>query len=210
MALSIRSATPDDAEVLARASLVASRAHLNWGLYDVALPLDDAGRLELLAKLARLDNLSFHSHQQRFIAEVDGEPAGSISAFVTGDEADAALGAAVFAAVPPDLLGGIGAARETFGRAAIPHPSGILGLELAAVFPEFRGRGVAETLLSAALERGRRAGLGSATLIYEIGNEPAAASYRRAGFRDVETRRDSEFERVFRSPGTIRAERALP
>ena len=196
--------------MLARASLLASRAHLGFGLYDAALPaFDDTAKLAVLERLASARDASFHSFQQRWVAESDGEPAGSISAFETGETADAALGQAVLAAVDPALLPGVAAARATFGLAALPHPSGAWAIELVATFPEHRGKGVATALLAAVLEEGRRRRLNVASVTYEIGNEPAAAAYTGSGFRVAAECRHPEFQALFRCPGTARAERAL-
>lgn len=60
-------------------------------------------------------------------------------------------------------------------------------IDSLAVLPRYRGRGVATALLRAAIQKFRRAGAGSVSLMVRRGNKAAIALYRSLGFRRVAT-----------------------
>jgi ribosomal protein S18 acetylase RimI-like enzyme len=71
------------------------------------------------------------------------------------------------------------------------------------VDPAFRGRGIGGMLLDYGEAEARAAGVPRMSLVTDITN-PAQHLYERHGFRIVETKRDAEFERWWRTPGRVR------
>lgn len=80
----------------------------------------------------------------------------------------------------------INAAREDFGmdfsNMDDETQAGELYLDSLAVFPEYRGRGVATALLKASVEKGKRMMLPSVGLLVDKGNPCAERLYRSVGF----------------------------
>jgi len=67
--------------------------------------------------------------------------------------------------------------------------------------PAYRGRGLVQSLIAHALEKGRAAGFARATISFLIGNEPAERAYAKAGFVLAEEKRDPAFEAIIGAPG---------
>jgi ribosomal protein S18 acetylase RimI-like enzyme len=205
----VRDAGAGDAEFLAQVSLLASRAHVGWGMYDVVLGLPDDELLRYLEQLTATRAEFFHHFRRRLVGEVDGEAAGAIAGFVNDEASRNAFVPALLEVFGGDGLESIAERRAPWLTCAIDPPEGAWVIELVATLPAFRGKGLSAALLDASLERGRAAGCREAVITYEIGNEPAAAAYRKAGFRFVGERRDPAFERTFRVPGLVQVRRLL-
>jgi GNAT superfamily N-acetyltransferase len=204
----IRPATEADAPFLALCSLIASRAHIDWGPYDVLFPAPDAVLLARLERLARAPAPSFHHWSRRFIAELDGQPAASISTYTAGAAADEALLAALVTAFSPAELALIAARQAEIAGGRTPFPDGAWVLELVATLPEARGNGLARALIEHALDVGRHADHTIAAISYEIGN-PAGRLYDAAGFQFSFESRDPVFEAKMRVPGFRLVTRSL-
>jgi translation initiation factor 4G len=207
--LEIREALPSDAPFLARAALHASRAHVGWGLYDVVLGLPDAGILETLERLATSRSPFFHHYSRRLVAEVDGQPAGSIAAFPNDEPFRRTFVPALADAVGEDALSSVAKRRAPWMTCAIDPPEGAWVVELVATMPAFRGRGIGRALLDAVLDRGRANGHREAAITFEIGNIAAGRLYEAARFAPVSERRHPDFERAFRVPGLVQVRRDL-
>jgi ribosomal protein S18 acetylase RimI-like enzyme len=207
--IAVRSARVNDAPFLARIALIAARAHIGSGFYDVWFGGTDAEHLRRLERAALTKDRWLHHWSMRLVAEDDGAAAGSISGF----PASAAY-FSMFPAAMQEMLTSAETASFEKNRVAtdtctIAHPEGAWGIELVGVLPEFRGRGVADRMLEAILDRGREQGFTTSSIIFEIDNYPAQRVYERAGFVLIEEKRHPEFERVMRTPGLRRVERAL-
>jgi hypothetical protein len=79
--VAIRHARAEDAPFLARIALIAARAHIGWGFYDVWFGGTDADHLRRLERAALTKDPWLHHWSMRLVAEIDDAPAGSISGF---------------------------------------------------------------------------------------------------------------------------------
>lgn len=209
MSVTIREARAEDAPFLARISLIATRAHVGWGLYDVVLGQSDDEMLATLARLATTRPRFFHHYSRRLVAEVDGIPAASVAGFPNTEAFRQTFVPALHEVLGADGLAEVAERRAPWLTCAIDPPEGAWVIELVGTLPEHRGRGLAAQLLAAILERGRELGHSEAAITYEIGNEAAGRAYRRAGFDVFAERRHPDFERTFRVPGLVQVRRPL-
>jgi translation initiation factor 4G len=207
--ISVRPAQAADAAFIARIALIASRAHIGWGFYDVWFGGTDADHLRRLERAALTKEPWLHHWSMRLVAEIDNAPAGSISGFPATAAYFSTFPAAMQQMLTPEEMAAFEKNRVATDTCTIAHPEGAWGIELVGVLPDFRGRGVADRLLAAVLDRGRAQRHTLSSIIFEIDNDPAQRAYERAGFRVVEERLHPEFERVMRTPGLRRVERAL-
>ena len=69
--------------------------------------------------------------------------------------------------------------------AALVLLEGVAYLDNVATFPEARGRGLASSIVSGAIERARVAGAGHVSLLADPDNIPVVRMYERLGFREV-------------------------
>ena len=74
-------------------------------------------------------------------------------------------------------------------------------IEHVATDPAYRGRGLVQSLIAHALDKGQAAGFSRATISFLIGNEPAERAYAKAGFVFAEEKRDPTFETIIGAPG---------
>jgi ribosomal protein S18 acetylase RimI-like enzyme len=70
-----------------------------------------------------------------------------------------------------------------------------------ATRPEFRRRGLVESLLGTVLATGRTRGYSRAQISILVGNTPAQRAYEKQGFRLVHDRRHPDFEDAIGCPG---------
>ena len=75
---------------------------------------------------------------------------------------------------------------------------------------DVRGQGVSSALLTRLLANAHQRGLQTAYVLTYIGNEPAIATYRRAGFEQFAECRHADYERRFKAPGLVAFRRGLP
>jgi ribosomal protein S18 acetylase RimI-like enzyme len=205
----VRPARAEDAPFLARIALIAARAHIGWGFYDVWFGGTDADHLRRLERAALTKDPWLHHWSMRLVAEADGVPAGSISGFPATAAYFSTFPAAMQEMLTPDEMASFEKNRNATDTCTIAHPEGAWGIELVGVLPEFRGHGIADRLLADVLDIGRTRAHALSSIIFEIDNDPAQRVYERAGFRVVEEKRHPEFERVMRTPGLRRLERKL-
>ena len=210
----IRNAAAADAPFLAWVIQAAARSHLPLGVWDLAFPGPDGPRLEYLAALAIAQPASFTHYEGFIIAEHDGHPVAALSAYdpatKTTDAFMMAINNALEATGWSPEHRALSLIRMAPMGACVPESlPGTWVIEWVAALPEARGRGVAQALLQAILDRGRSAGYSKAQISYLIGNDPAQAAYERVGFTTVEEKRDADFEAAFRCPGIARMHRDL-
>jgi translation initiation factor 4G len=211
----IRPATIDDAPFLAWVQQEASRSHLPFGFWDVAIPGPDEYRLRIMERVCRAEARSF-CHWSRFlVADVNGEPAAGLSAY---DDAKAAtgelMGAAMFEAFAAEGWDGprLGALQQRiapFLTCAPDQPDDTWVVEWVATKPAHRGKGLTRALLQAILAQGRERGFTQFQIGVLIGNTPAQRAYEGVGFTVVEEKRHPDFEATFGCPGVRRMQRGV-
>jgi len=207
--LTIREATPDDADLIAWVQVEAARSGAALGFWDLALPGPDEPRLRLISDIARSTKQHFAHVSGFLVAELDGEPLGALSGYAPGVKKVGHFVGALNAVL--EQQGWSEAHCRLFGLRIAPAllcfsetPEDRWIVEWVALRPQARGKGVAAKLLRAVLERGRAEGFAHAQITYLIGNTRAERAYERAGFSKVDEKRDPQFEAIFGAPGTAR------
>jgi len=210
----IRDAAADDAPFIAWVMQTAARSHRPLSFWDYAFPGPDEPRLRYLAELAVIEPNSFAHYSGFLIAEAGGQPVAGLSAYdSTHKNMDAFLHsiAALTAARgwSPEHQSLLFARMAPAGTCMPDSPPGVWVIEWVAAMPAARGKGVANALLRAILERGRAAGYRQSQIGYLLGNTPAQTAYERVGFETIDEKRHSDFEAAFGCPGIARMTRAL-
>ena len=204
----IRPACPGDAPFLAWCILTAGRAHLDHGWYDIALGLDEAGRLEALLRLVLTQAPSWWRYDRWLIAEIDGIPAAACAAFGASEfahsEAAITEAASSLGWTAADIAEIWRRGAYVFSCAMSPDDHEAWVIENVACRPEHRGKGLVSRLIARALELGRSQGFPDAQISFVIGNEAAERAYAKAGFSLVEERRHPDFEAAVGAPGLKR------
>ena len=178
--IEVRKATPND---FPRAAALLH--HSAADMYDRFAGGRERALSMLERSLAEPGNAS--SADVVWVAAVDGQVAGAMSAFPVdeaGDRARSFLWLALHHAPPwrwPVALYLYWAG----GRAAPSPPASALYIDALATDPGFRRRGVARALLAAAEEAAREQRLPAVALDTTIANEPARALYASEGFDEV-------------------------
>jgi len=210
--LKIVEAQPRHARFIAWVILTAFRSHLPKGFWDFLRPGTDAQLLRYLEALTT-SQAPHWTHLPLFIvAEVDGEPAAALSGYFDEEhggmklrdgieEADAATGQA-----PDD---------EALERAltilnvAPEHVPGAWIIEDVATRPQFRRRGLVDTLMLEIMEHGLKKGATVSDIGVFIGNDSAQKAYEKVGYVVVDEKRDADFEAVYKTPGVRTLRRTL-
>ena len=207
--MQIRQASQEDASFLAKAILIAGRAHVAKGIWEVILGGTEEESLDFLyhisiTKIPHLFHYSFY-----LIAEDGDTPIGSLGGYDPGISGYHALQQAI-----PEVVEKLGlpaqsanGSQERAARILACLPKEIAGawvVDSVAILPEYRGKGVAAKLLDAILEKGKTQGHSKAQVNMYIGNEPALHLYRKSGFEIIEEKRDDYFEKNLGSPGMVR------
>jgi translation initiation factor 4G len=212
MTTTFRPATPDDAEFLGWAMLMAARGHLSRGWFDIVLQRPENFCIEFGAKLASARAKSWWHHSFFTIAEVDGEVAAAACIFP--DEAPYMVSGQAMAEAA--RLTGIGEAeqaqlwpRGAFILTATSGEDDCWTIENVATRPAFRGRGIAASLIRHLLVKMKISGPSRAQISFLLGNTPAEKCYRACGFEFAEDKVAKEFEAAMGVPGLRRLARGL-
>jgi GNAT superfamily N-acetyltransferase len=209
----IRPATAEDADFVARTILLSQRGPLPRGWFDIVLDRPENEVLAFIRQLALARTVSWYHASQFLIAELDGVPAAALCAMPAGATRESAR-----AALSEVVQGmGLSAAERAamFERGAYAQACWIQGgagewlIEHVACQPAGRGRGLMQALIARAIEAGKAAGYARASITFVIGNEAAERCYARAGFRFAEEKRDTQCEAITGSPGFRRFARAI-
>jgi len=203
--MTIRSARPEDAGFTAQTILSSQRGYRPRGWFDVALGWPDAQCREFIARVAVARAVSMWHVSQFLIAEVDGKPAAALCAVPAAGTGPAAWRAieevAAETALDPSELETI-RRRGAYTRACwVQGGEGDWMIEHVATDPAYGGRGLVQALIAHALDKGRAAGFGRATVSFLIGNMPAERAYTKAGFVFADEKRDPAFEALIGAPG---------
>ncbi|MEJ1970496.1 MAG: GNAT family N-acetyltransferase [Rhizomicrobium sp.] len=212
MTTTIRPATPDDADFLGWASVMASRSQLKRGWFEIVLQRDDAFCLEFAKHLTIARARSWWHWSLFLVAEVDGEPAAALCGF--GDESVYYQSNAAMAEAG-DKMGIAKSEQAQFwprGAFIISPATGEDGawtIENVATRPQFRGRGVVGALLARELDIARAAGFARAQISFFMGNDAAERAYAKAGFSFAEEKTAPDFEAALGIPGIRRFARDI-
>ncbi len=209
-AITVRDATETDVEFLAWVMLTASRSQLERGIWEYVNDHDEADTLKFLAGVAVSDTVHLFHHSLFVIAEVDGEPAAAMCAYDSSTQG--------FEAYVPEMAAhasalGVPLTDPEFGRRSTVLMSGLVTdhvgpegprwvVENVATKPEFRRRGLVDTLLRELLGRGRAAGYSTAQIGVFLGNDTARNAYLKAGFAVVAEKRSPGWDAEIGCPGT--------
>ncbi|TWB49765.1 acetyltransferase (GNAT) family protein [Bradyrhizobium sacchari] len=181
------------------------RGYRPRGWFDIALGWPEGECLEFVARVATARAVSMWHVSQFLIAEIGGKPVAALCAVPAAGTGPAAwraieeVGAAIGLAAPElDAI----RQRGTYTRACwVQGGEGDWMIEHVATEPAHRGRGLVQALIAHALDKGRAAGFGRATISFLIGNMPAERAYAKAGFAFAEEKRDPAFEAIIGAPG---------
>jgi ribosomal protein S18 acetylase RimI-like enzyme len=175
---------------------------------------DEEYMLRYLAALTTTEQRHWSHYSTFLIAEADGQPASALCGYF-----DAELGGPTLRLASADANQRTGrsdkAAAEGFARASsimnvLPdHAEGAWIVENVATAADFRRQGLCERLVEEILERGRARGATVSDISVFIGNDRAQRVYEKCGFQVVSEKRDAEFEKVYRTPGTRTLRRAI-
>lgn len=201
----IRPATADDAAV------GAELIHMTMGrLGDFMFGSDDARQAkQVLARLFRRRRNRF-SHESSWIAVTGDRVMGLLVAYPGRRIAGLAfpMGAQLLG-----MLGVRGMLRflsRSWTLSAITEAEGDeYFVNTLAVVPGARRQGIGSRLLAQAESEARRLGLAKCSLTVTIGNEPACAFYRRAGYEVKGTIETRGLERRIGFKGMLRMVRRL-
>lgn len=199
----IRPARPEDKEKVAELVYLAGSGHLVNTLFDVMFGSSRDETLKYLERLFAAKSRSWFHWSRCFVAEVDGEVAATTCGY---SESDGGLADLKHALV--ETTGWPLAAYEAMGERIRPlmkvkpsAPDDVWIVENVAAFPEFRGRGLVQSLLKTVLEKGKQQGFEQAQITFVIGNVEAQRAYERAGFQPFDEHIDGSFEKAFGAPG---------
>ena len=214
MQIHIRRASPKDAPFLAKAILIAGRAHVQKGIWEVILGGSEEECLSFLQRLAITKILHLFHYTCYFIAELKNEPVATLGGYNPQLSGYQALQRAIPEVMrklhlPPQ---GFQAAEERSSKLLACLPQEIDGawvIDSVATVPEYRGRGIAQHLLKAVLDEGKNQGHTVAQINMYIGNEPALNLYKKFGFKVIKEKRDAFFEQNIGSPGMVSLARNL-
>lgn len=207
MTTTIRAARVDDVDFLAWVMLQASRSHLERGIYEYVMAIDEPTTIAYLRAISQTSAVHLFHWSLFTIAEVDGEPAAAMCAYDPATQ-----GFPVFFSVLEATAGplGIDVTSPEYGRrsevldAGFPtYPQeGQVVIENVATVPAHRGAGLVQALLRHSFERAAEAGHPAAQIGVFLGNEPARRAYLKAGFEVRDERRDPRWQEEIGAPGT--------
>lgn len=212
--VTIRHATPDDADLLAWAMVEAQRGGDDEGEWDVVLPGSEPERREILAQIARTGPPHPCHHSRFLVAERGREACGAVSGHVPGLHTWSHFREAwhaVFAARgrSRESADACYARFEPFVVVRVAIPRDAWRVEWVATRPEHRGRGVIARLLDALLVWGREEGCETAFVATALENAAALRAYERAGFRRYAEWRHADYEALTDSAGDVYLRRSL-
>jgi ribosomal protein S18 acetylase RimI-like enzyme len=205
----LRYAKKEDALFLAQSILIAGRAHVQKGIWEIVLDCDEEACLAFLGAVTVTDVPHLFHYTCSIVAENDqGELVGSLAGHDPQVKGYQALQQAIPEVVAkvqfPTAMQGTSTSQSERILACMPQViEGAWVIDSVATLPSARGRGVAEELLARVLEEGKQQRYRLAQVNVYIGNEPALNLYRKYGFEVVEEKRDPYFEQHIGSPGMV-------
>ena len=209
MSVRIRPGEKDDAAFLARVMMLASRGLLRRGVWALIAGGAENNCLDYLRRLALTEPVSLCHYSSFIVAEHDRHPVAALCGF--DPHAD---GWQVLAEAMKNVQREIGwtqADEKASAERSAPiwtctfdMLDGAWVVESVATMPEFRRRGLVDSLIAEILETGRARGHRLAQLTIMIGNVAAERAYEKGGFRILDEKRDRDFEAALGAPGFMR------
>lgn len=189
--------------------MLASRGHLRRGVWDLIAGGFEENCLDYLRRLALTEPVSLCHYSSFIVTEYDGRPAAALCAFdprAGGWEvlADAMKNVQREKGWTPADESASADRTAPVWKCMFDTLEGAWVIESVATMPEFRRRGLADSLMAEILEVGRANGHRIAQLTILIGNAAAQRSYEKAGFRVMDEKRDRDFEAVLGAAGFMR------
>jgi ribosomal protein S18 acetylase RimI-like enzyme len=213
MNIKIRSASTHDASFLAWVILIAGRAHVQRGIWEVILRGREQECMTFLQSLTITQTPHLFHHSCFLIGEMGGRPAAAIGGYDPKCLGYPTLRKAIkevicqigFSGPDPEAM-----KRSEGVLSCIPEDiEGAWVVDSVATVPEFRRQGITSILLEKMLERGRSQGFRRAQINIYIGNIPAQRLYEKHGFRIMDEKQHPDFEKEIGSPGMARLLRDL-
>jgi len=209
MDIQTRKCKVEDTAFLAKSILLAGRAHVGKGIWEIILDTSEEECLRFLELVVATEIPHLFHCTCSYIAEKNGTiPVGSLGGYDPKKMGYQALQRAL-----PEVYRKLHLPQQAFQganeRAAkilscLPEEVGDAWvIDSVVTMPEYRGRGIAELLLHAVLDEGKKLGYLMAQVNMYIGNEPALGLYQKLGFTIIEETRDTFFEECIGSPGML-------
>jgi ribosomal protein S18 acetylase RimI-like enzyme len=209
MDIHIRNAHQEDASFLARSILIAGRAHVKKGIWEVILGLPEEQCLNFLQNIAVTGPPHLFHYSCYFIAETSMKDiTGSLGGYSPEMKGYQALQQAIPAVYKklqlPEKISRDANERAAKIMACLPKEiDNAWVVDSVATMTEYRGNGIAESLLRKVLDEGKKQGHKLSQVNMYIGNEPALHLYQKIGFEIIEEKRDRYFEEKIGSPGML-------
>ena len=209
MKTKIRTGKPDDADFLARVMMLASRGHLRRGVWDLIAGGSEENCLDYLRRLALAEPVSLCHHSSFIIAEHHGKPAAALCGFDPH-----AGGWEVLADAMKNVQREKGWTQadekasadrtQPVWKCTFDTLDGAWVIESVATLPDYRRRGLADSLMAEILDAGRARGHRLAQLTVLIGNVAAQRAYKKVGFTVRDEKRHPDFEAALGAAGFVR------
>ena len=211
--MNVRRANESDSAFLAQVILMATRAHLKKGWFDILLNGDERKCLAFIERLTRTSARSWWHYAHFWIAEIDKIPVGALCCFRAGDgyslSGDAFSEAAAQAGFSAAEQAQMWQRGSYIFECSVGGGDNLWTLENIATRPEFRRQGVTSKLIQTAITEGRSNHYKKMQVATFIGNTPAISAYEAMGFVPAEEKRNETFAAAVGAPGVIRLEFAL-
>ena len=205
--MKIRRPVAEDIPFLGWVMFTAARSHLPQCPWSVIFGETETGTRDLLERVAQ-NPVPHWCHASKFwIAEVDEKPAAAMCGFVPETEGTRVLAEAAFDIAARDLgyskerLAEIGERLEIAMSGLPDDLPEVWGVENVAVLPEFRGKGLIDSLFEKVLEEGRGKGFERVQILCLIGNEPGQRAWERNGFEVLTQKTSPAFDKLIGTPG---------
>ena len=207
MEINIRAAKADDADFLAWLILIAGRAHVKRGIWEVILDETEDRCLAFLELLTVTEPPHLFHYSCYLVAEAAEGPVAGL-----GGYDPEILGYPALQNALPEVFNKMGFCQPDFTDIEPPRilecvPDTIDGawvIDSVATSPKFRRKGIVSTLLEEVLEKGRKLGFRHSQINIYIGNTTAQRAYEKFGFKVMDEKRDPYFEAEIGAPGMAR------
>jgi len=205
--IKIRRATIDDTAFLAWVIYTAAQSHLAECPWCKIFNENSSRTHYLLERISQNAELPWSYVENFWIAEVNGTPAAAMCGFnpaqakpLMPEESELGIAKQAFNYSEEQLA----AMSERLAIATYGMPDDlpdIWGIESIAVLPEFRGKGLIDSLFKQLFQEGKQRGFKQAQVLCLIGNDAAQRVFERNGFSVLKEKTNREFEDLFVTPG---------
>jgi len=209
MKISVRKAKKEDARFLAKMILLAGRAHVKKGIWEVVLNTEEKECLNFLEHICTTAPKHLFHYENYLIAEnVEKASLGSLGGYSPKESGYSNLMEAI-ATVSQRFKISHNETRESEKRAlkimsCLPKeiPEAWV-IDSVAITKEARGQGVAQKLMKEILKTGQSLKFKISQVSMYIGNTPALNLYQKFGFTVNEEKRNEYFQNKIGSPGML-------